>query len=347
MKIAIDGMGGDRAPGSIVAGMALAHRRLPHLSFLLFGDQARLKPLLARNPELEKAVTLHHTPEVVGPALKPADAIRGLKKSSMRLAVQAAADGDADAVVSAGNTGAYMALSKLILKTLPGISRPAIISQMPNLKGESVFLDLGGNLVCNARNLVEFAIMGSLFAKNILFRKEPTVGLMNIGSEDTKGRKEIQEAARVLKDVLPGFQGFVEGSDLGKGTVDVFVADGFAGNVALKTAEGTALFLMESLKKCFMQSWRGRLAGLLAAPLLRAMRYQLDPRKYNGACWLGLSGLAVKSHGGTDALGFSYAIEVAVDMAKTNLTGAIRDEIQALDLEERLAALHPPRAKTA
>ena len=320
MKIAVDGMGGDGAPRTVVLGMEMAHRRMPDVSFLLVGDEARLKPLVSKHSKLADKTEILHTTQVVEAETKPTDALRGLKQSSMRLAVQAVKEGRAQAVLSAGNTGAYMALSKLGLGTVAGITRPAIISQIPTRKGESAFLDLGGNLACNSRHLVEFALMGRLFVQHILFKSRPTVGLLNVGSEASKGVKELKDASAALAKLIPNdFHGFVEGDDLFKGTVDVVVTDGFSGNLVLKGCEGAFSFFADGLKAALMSSWRGRLGAWLAKPALGALKEQMDPRKYNGACWLGLSGVAVKSHGGTDAFGFAHAIEVAADMVKYDI----------------------------
>lgn len=330
LKIAVDGMGGDHAPSSVIKGMALALARLPFLSFELFGDQEVLLPLLKRHKALAKVTTLQHTDEKVLASTKPAEALRGLRQSSMRLALDATKSGACDATVSAGNTGAYLALAKFVLKTLQGVTRPAIVSQVPTQKGETVFLDLGGNLTCSARHLVEFALMGRVFARHLLFCEQPKVGLLNVGSEMLKGVESIKEAAKCLEKVLPHYYGFVEGNDITKGTVDVVVADGFAGNVALKASEGAVEFLLQSLKNCFKSSFATKLAYLCARGVLKTLATQLDPRKYNGAFWLGLDGVAVKSHGGADPLAFSYAIEMAADMANSTLKAEIEKEMERL-----------------
>lgn len=332
MKLAIDGMGGDQAPGVIIEGMAQALQRSPEISFILYGNEKTIAPVLDKYPALCNATRMHHTDEVVTADMKPSEALRGLKASSMRLALQAVKEGNATGALSAGNTGAYMALSKIILGTIPGITRPAIISQIPTRTGESVFLDLGGNLVCNSRHLVEFAVMGRLFAQHILFKKNPTIGLLNVGSEASKGMQHLKDAFVALKKIFQDdFVGFVEGDDLFHGQVDVIVADGFSGNVALKASEGSFKFFAEALKRSFRVSLRARLGYLLAAPAFHALRLQLDPRKYNGACWLGLKGIAVKSHGGTDAFGFRHAIAVAKDMVQANMSQLIAQGVAALE----------------
>ncbi len=330
LPIAIDGLGGDKAPFSVVEGMSLALVRLPQLSFCLFGDEAMLMPLLKKDKKLARVTSIVHAPERVEATTKPGEALR-IRKSSMRLAIESVKKGQCAAVVSGGNTGAYLALAKMVLKTLQGISRPAIVSQVPHARGESVFLDLGGNVSCNARNLVEFALMGYCFAKHVLFRHHPRVGLLNVGSELLKGPKVLQETSDILREILPHFHGFVEGNDITKGTVDVVVTDGFSGNVALKMGEGVLDFFVSSLRTAFRSSWCARLGYWMAKPALKGVFAQLDPRRYNGAFWLGVDGVAVKSHGGTDALGFSHAIETAFDISKSRLNEKIKEEMAALE----------------
>jgi len=315
-------MGGDHAPDMVIKGAALARVRFPDARFLFFGDQARVKPLLAKLPLLAKVSSVHHAEQEVKAEDKPSTALRAGRGSSMRLAIDAVRDGLAAGVVSAGNTGALMAMAKFVLKTMPGIDRPAIASFFPTLQAESVMLDLGANLQCDANNLVEFAVMGNVFARTVLGVLEPTVGLLNVGSEDIKGHESLREAHAILRDAnLPGhFYGFVEGDDIAKGTVDVIVTDGFTGNIALKTIEGTVKLYSEFLRQTFSSSMLARLGYLLARPALRTLRTRTDPRRYNGAIFLGLNGIAVKSHGGTDAFGFANAIGVAIDMI---LHGAI------------------------
>jgi glycerol-3-phosphate acyltransferase PlsX len=238
--ISLDAMGGDNAPEMVIRGAAIAQVRLPHIRFLMFGNEALLAPLLENEPDLAAVTTLRHTEDVIASDDKPSVALRAGRNSSMRLAINAVADGEAASVVSAGNTGALMAIAKFVLKMLPGIDRPAIASFYPTQRGESCMLDLGANVQCDAKNLVQFAVMGEVFARTVLGNKEPTIGLLNIGVEESKGHEEIREAAALLREAdLPGeFVGFVEGDDIAAGTVDVVVTDGFTGNVALKTAEG-------------------------------------------------------------------------------------------------------------
>ncbi|HMB78126.1 MAG TPA: phosphate acyltransferase PlsX [Kiloniellaceae bacterium] len=342
ITIALDAMGGDAAPGIVVDGADIARERYPHVDFLVFGRAADVEPLLARKKQLQAVTTFVHTDSVVSPDDKPSIALRSGRASSMRLAINAVHDGDAKGVVSAGNTGALMAMSKFVLKTLPGVSRPAIASYFPTLKGESVMLDLGANLSCDADNLVDFAVMGSAFARSVLGIMEPSYGLLNVGSEEKKGPEHLHEASSILRSVdLPGaFHGFVEGDDIGKGTVDVIVTDGFTGNVALKTAEGTAKLINQFVRESFKSSLLASLGYLLARSAIKKLRVRVDPRRYNGAMFLGLNGIAVKSHGGTDALGFANAIGVAVDLYQQGIIEKIEAGIATLQRD-------PPKAKIA
>ncbi len=308
-------MGGDNAPRAVLRGANIARKRFPNVQFLLFGPEGKLAPLLKRMARLRKAATIVDTPDFVGDQDKPSVALRSGKNTSMRKAIEAVRDGRAHGVVSAGNTGALMAMAKVVLRTLPGIDRPAMASFFPTLRGESVMLDLGANIECTADNLVQFSVMGELFARTVLGSLQPTVGLLNVGSEEMKGHDELRAAASILRGYPINFHGFIEGDDIAAGTVDVVVADGFSGNIALKSAEGTARLVSEFLRQSFKSSVLAGLGYLLARPALRKLRARLDPRRYNGAVFVGLNGIAVKSHGSSDALGFATAIGVAVDMA--------------------------------
>ena len=332
ITIALDAMGGDHAPAMVLRGADIALQRHPDAHFMLFGDEAQIAPLLAQLPLLGKAATLHHTAEVVANDAKPSQALRTGRRSSMRLAIDAVADGRADGVVSAGNTGALMATAKFVLKTLPGIDRPAIATMFPTRRGESVMLDLGANIECDADNLVQFALMGDVFARTVLGLLQPTVGLLNVGSEDLKGNDAVRGAsARLRSGLIPvRFYGFVEGDDIAAGTVDVVVTDGFTGNVALKAIEGVAKLFSESLRASFRHSLAARIGYLFARSALKKLAARLDPRRYNGAMFLGLAGIAVKSHGSTDAFGFANAIGVAVDLKVNGFLQKISDEIARL-----------------
>ena len=324
-------MGGDRAPGMVVEGLAIAAERHPAARFLLVGNQARIEPLLRKHKRAVNACTLRHASDVIGDAMKPTAALR-MRNASMRVAIDAVAAGEAAGVVSAGNTGALLALSKIIIKTLPGIDRPAMAAIGPSARGDVVMLDLGANVYCDARNLVEFAVMGDMFARTVLGLTAPSIGLLNVGSEELKGDDRVRQAADILRDshIAPQFHGFVEGHDIAAGTTDVVVADGFSGNVAIKTAEGALKLIGELLRQVFTSSLAARIAYLLARPGLDRLREWLDPRRYNGAVMLGLNGVVVKSHGGTDAQGFAHAIDVAMDMVDHRFNDRIGEGLSRL-----------------
>jgi phosphate acyltransferase len=327
--VALDAMGGDHAPEMVVKGAAIALQRFPQVEFLLVGVEGRIRPLLDKLPALAEHSTIRHTDDSISGDAKPSTALRSGRNSSMRLALDAVAAGEAHCAVSAGNTGALMAMAKFALKTLPGIDRPAIATFFPTRRGESVMLDLGANVECDAENLVQFALMGEVFARTVLGLSRPTVALLNIGSEDLKGNDAVRGAAMRLK--APGspinFHGYVEGDEIAAGSADVIVTDGFTGNIALKTAEGTARLFTEFVRAAFTSSLMARLGYVFAKPALAKLRERLDVRRYNGAVFLGLDGIAVKSHGGTDDLGFASAIGVGVDMCINGFLDKIRDDI--------------------
>lgn len=335
LTLSVDAMGGDHAPDMVVEGVKLARERFPRAKFLLFGDEVRLAPMIARDPALSEACEVRHADSVVTNDDKPSTALRTGRRSSMRLAIDAVASGEAAGVVSAGNTGALMAMAKFVLKTLPGIDRPAIASFIPTITGESVMLDLGANVDCDAANLLQFAVMGQVFARTVLGIERPTIGLLNVGAEDLKGNDAVKGAAALLRaSSLSGqFKGFVEGNDIAEGTVDVVVTDGFTGNVALKTAEGTVKLYSHFLRQAFTSSLVARLGYLLAKPALHKLRVRTDPRRYNGAMFLGLNGICVKSHGGTDALGFANALGVAIDMVTQGFNERIKDDFRRLNAD--------------
>jgi glycerol-3-phosphate acyltransferase PlsX len=345
LAIALDAMGGDHAPQIVVAGADLARERNPELHFLMFGDQEQLAGLLRGRSQLAARTTIEHTADAVEPDAKPSHVLRQGRNTSMRLAIDAVKDGRASAAVSAGNTGALMALAKFVLKTLPGIERPAIASLMPTRRSETVFLDLGANTECDADNLVQFAVMGEVFARAVLGIAQPTVGLLNIGTEDGKGNETLRSAAAALRSspLAMEFRGFVEGNDLANGKVDVIVTDGFTGNVALKVAEGVVGLYTQFLREAFKSSLLAKLGFLLARPALQLLRQRLDPRRYNGAMFLGLNGIVVKSHGGTDALGFANAIGVAADLVAQGTNQWITSELNRLEEE----ALRSTRARAS
>ena len=341
LTIALDAMGGDHAPQVVIAGADMARERHPDLHFLMFGDQSRLEELVTSRPHLAARTSIEHTAEAVEADAKPSQVLRQGRDTSMRLAIDAVKDGRASAAVSAGNTGALMALAKFVLKTLPGIERPAIASLMPTRRSETVVLDLGANAECDADNLVQFAVMGEVFARAVLGITKPTVGLLNIGTEDVKGNDTIRQAAAALRNsTLPiEFRGFVEGTDLTSGKVDVVVTDGFTGNVALKVAEGIVGLYSQFLREAFKSSMFAKVGYALAKPALQLVRRRLDPRRYNGAMFLGLNGIVVKSHGNTDAVGFANAIGVAADLVEQGTNQWIITELHRLE-EEALRSTH-------
>ncbi len=330
--LAVDAMGGDHAPDCVVRGLGLAAERHPGARFLLVGDEARLTPLLADCRRAAACCTLRHAADTVTGACKPTAALRQ-RQSSMRVAIDAVASGQAQGVVSAGNTGALLALSKIVLRTLPGIDRPAMAAIMPSARGDVVMLDLGANIACDARNLVEFALLGDMFARTVLGLTSPSIGVLNVGSEEGKGHDQVRGAAEIIRASHIGaqFHGFVEGHDIAAGTTDVVVTDGFTGNVALKMGEGAMKLVGDLLRQVFSSSLTSKMGYLLAKPGLDQMRrVWLDPRRYNGAVMLGLNGVVVKSHGGTDAEGFAHAVDVAVDMVVHRFNDRIREGLGRL-----------------
>ncbi len=340
LVLALDAMGGDNAPDMVVAGANVARVRYPNLQFRLFGNSEKLEKLLRRFPKLAQVATVVASETVIEASEKPSQALRRGRQSSMRLAIDDVSEGKARGVVSAGNTGALMAMSKIVLRTLPGIHRPAIATMFPTTRGESVMLDLGANIECDAENLVQFAIMGAAFARSVQGVRRPTVGLLNVGSEESKGHEEIKRAAQTLREAdLPlEFHGFVEGNDIADGTVDVVVTDGFTGNVALKTAEGTASMYTGFLRATFRRSIFSKLGYWMAKPALLALKRRFDPRRYNGGMFLGINGIAVKSHGGTDALGYANAIGFAVDMMTQGFNEKVIRDLESLDQGAKDAA---------
>lgn len=326
--VAVDGMGGDAAPEMVVSGLSIAAERHPKIRVLLTGDRACLGPLLDKYPKAASICTIEHTDVAISMDMKPTSALR-LRRSSMRLAMESVASGRAGGVVSAGNSGAMLALAKIIIKTLPGISRPAMAAISPTLSGDAVLLDLGANVSCDWQNLVEFSIMGEAFAKAVLGLPKPSIGLLNVGVESLKGDEKLQVAAEILREssLSEQFHGFVEGHDITQGTTDIVVTDGFTGNVALKTGEGVIRMISLLLKQVFTTNLKSRLGYLLAKPGIDRMRDWLDPRRYNGAVFLGLNGMVVKSHGGADAQGFSSAIDVAMNMEEYGFSDSIRKRL--------------------
>jgi phosphate acyltransferase len=328
VRIALDAMGGDHGPGVVVAGAELALSRHPESEFLFFGNSSLLAPLLDARATLKARSRLVHTDIAVRMEDKPSQALRyGRWKSSMWLSIDAVKKGDADVAVSAGNTGALMAMSKFNLKTLPGIERPAIAALWPTLRGESIVLDVGASIGADAGHLVDLALMGAATARILFGLPRPTVGLLNIGVEEAKGLEEVREAGRELREenfAELDYRGFVEGDDIGRGKVDVVVTEGFAGNIALKTAEGTARQIGEYLRGAMSRSLSARIGYLFAQSAFRQLRQRMDPRRANGGVFLGLNGIVIKSHGGADAEGFAAAIELGHGVVEDDLLVKIR-----------------------
>ncbi len=332
--LALDAMGGDHGPEVVVPGAALSLARHPELRFLLCGDEERIAVCLAEHPALRERVRVVPTKLAIGMHDKPSQALRRGKGSSMWLALEAVKNGDAQAAVSAGNTGALMALSRLILRPMPGIERPAIAAQWPTLQRASIVLDVGSNIGASARQLVEYALMGAAMARAHFNIERPTVGLLNVGVEEIKGNEEVRQAHAWLKQGDLGlpfdYRGFVEGDQIGQGVVDVIAVEGFAGNIALKTAEGTARQIAAYLRAAMNQSTVTRIGAMFAKSGFKVLKAQMDPRHLNGAPFLGLNGIAIKSHGGTDALGFASAVDLGYEMAVKGVIDRIAADIAAV-----------------
>jgi phosphate acyltransferase len=336
VRIALDAMGGDHGASVLLPGAEISLIRHPDIEYVMFGNDAVVRPVLEKYSRLKAATRLVHTDVAVGMSDKPSQALRrGRWKSSMWLTLDAVKKGEADVAVSAGNTGALMAMSRFALHMLPGVERPAIAGVWPTLKGESIVLDVGASIGADEAHLVNLAAMGSAMARVLFDIERPTVGLLNIGVEEVKGLDQVRAAGRILRDTnFPHFvyHGFVEGDDIGRGVVDVVVTEGFAGNIALKSAEGTAHQLVEYLRSAMSRTWTSRLGYLLARPAFRALREKMDPRKSNGGVFLGLNGIVIKSHGGADAEGTASAIDIGYDMVRYELLAKIRQSM-ARDLD--------------
>lgn len=321
LTVSIDAMGGDAGPGVVVDALVRSAQRHPGVRFLLHGDEVQLKALLEKRGKLANITEVRHSAERVRMEEKPSIALRRGRNTSMWRAIEAVAKKEAEVVISAGNTGALMAMSMYQLGVIEGIERPAIAALWPTKTSQSVVLDVGANVGTSADQLVDFAIMGAAFARAILNFEKPSVGLLNVGSEDVKGNDAVRGAAHILRNAnLPiEYAGFVEGDDISEGEVDVIVTDGFTGNVALKTAEGTAKLVIEYLRAALTRSFFSKLGAFIASGALNSLKRKLDPRASNGGIFLGLNGVVVKSHGGTDALGFASALDMAIGMARTGV----------------------------
>lgn len=331
-SLAIDAMGGDHAPDIVLAGLELAADRHPNARMLLVGDESLLKPQLAKYPKAARICEIRHASSAISMEMKPTSALR-LRDSSLRVAIDAVAHEEAGGIVSAGNSGAMLALAKIVLKTLPGVTRPAMAAVNPSARGDVVMLDLGANISCDTRNLVEFAVMGEAFAKAVLGLPAPRIGLLNVGVEELKGDERLRRAAEILREspLSDQFYGFVEGHDITAGTTDVVVTDGFSGNIALKTGEGALKLVSQLLQRVFKTNLLTRIGYLLVRPGLERMKEWIDPRRYNGAVFVGLNGIVVKSHGGADAEGFAAAIDVAMDAVTHSINEKIRTRLAQVE----------------
>ena len=330
--ISIDGMGGDHAPRIVVEGLERFAQRRGDLQFLLHGDEAQLKPLMAKAPTAAPRTAIRHTEKFIAMDAKPADAVRRGKGSSMWNAIEAVKNGEAIAAVSAGNTGALMGQAMFILKRAEGVERPALAGSWPTRAGPCAMLDLGADIAATAEQLVEFAIMGQAFARVVNGVANPRVALLNIGSEELKGHESIREAARLIRgaNLQMDFRGYIEADKIGYGEIDVVVTDGFTGNVSIKTAEGIAKMITDMLRDALKSGPLSMLGALLVMPALSKMRAKMDPRKTNGGVFLGLNGVVVKSHGGTDAIGFEQAISVAAGMGESHFRTEVEDNLKRL-----------------
>jgi len=338
ITVAIDAMSGDHGPMVTIPAAINALKKHSHLKLIMVGDEEQLKALLVRHGAADnQRLEIHHASQVVGMDEPPSRALRGKKDSSMRVAINLVKDGTAQACVSAGNTGALMATSRFVLKTLSGIDRPAIISALPTINGHTHMLDLGANIDSSAETLYQFALMGSVLTRAVDNVENPTVGLLNIGEEEIKGNEQVKAAHKILSESELNYIGYVEGDGIYADVADVIVADGFIGNIALKSSEGVAKMISHAMKTEFRRNIFTKLSALVALPVLQAFKRRIDPRSYNGASLVGLRGIVIKSHGSADALSFATAIGEAVLEVKTNVPELIASEVEARMGEEREA----------
>lgn len=329
MVLSLDAMGGDHAPRVVIEALRPTRLQYPGIRFILFGDKEKIARYT--DPEMKDYVEVRHTDDVVGSDEKPSQALRRGKNTSMKLAIDAVKNGEAQGVVSGGNTGALMAMSLFALRPVAGIDRPAIAGFMPTMRGESVMLDLGANVHCDSTNLVQFAMLGADFCRAVLGRVNPSVGLLNIGEEELKGNEAVREAAEMLKAREgTGFRyhGFIEGNDITRGTVDVIVTDGFSGNVALKSHEGAARMVAFTLRQAMTSTLGGKLGAWIARGAFKRLRDRLDPNGYNGGVFLGLNGVVVKSHGSATTTGFVSALRLTADMVQDGMIDRITKDFQ-------------------
>ncbi len=330
--IAIDAMGGDNAPKSVISGLAISAVRNPGVEYIVYGDENKLSPLLKNKDSLKNIVKVVHVEDWIRADEKASKSLRRAKTTSMGLAIAAVANSEAGAIVSAGNSGALLAMSIFGLKKLSGISRPALAAVMPTVYGEIIALDLGANIDCSSQNLIDFSVMGIVFAKNVLGKPSPKLALLNVGEEENKGSTIIKEAANLMKvsNLSKYYVGFAEGDKIITGNFDIVVCDGFSGNIMLKTAEGTAKLCSEYLKQVFNSSFLGKVSFAIGKASFLGLRKKLDPRKHNGAVLLGLNGIVVKSHGGADSFSFAHAVDLATEMSTGNYNDLIKKELSNL-----------------
>ena len=336
--IALDAMGGDHGPSVIIPAALRSIASNPHLHLILVGDERIVKEYLAdASPESKERIRIRHASQRIEMDDAPAKALRNKKDSSMRVAINLVQEGVADACVSAGNTGALMATARFVLKTIPGIDRPAIITAIPSILGHTYVLDLGANVDCSAEHLFQFAVMGNELVRAVENIEAPKVGLLNIGAEEIKGNEQVKEAAKLLANSHLNFIGFVEGDHISTGEVDIVVADGFVGNIALKASEGVAKMIVHALKESFRANWAAKIAGLLALPTLKAFKNHFDPRHYNGASFLGLRGIVIKSHGSADTMAFANAIRIAILEVEKAIPLRIGERVETIFAERKSA----------
>jgi glycerol-3-phosphate acyltransferase PlsX len=351
IRISVDAMGGDKGPRVAVHGARLALRERKNISYILHGRREDLDPLLAELPDLKEVSTIVHCDNVITMDEKPTAALRrGRGNSSMWAAIQSVKDGAADVAISGGNTGALMAMSTLCLRPMEGVSRPAIAAIWPSLRAETIVLDVGATVDSDAKQLVDFSILGAALARALFDQESPTVGLLNVGTEEMKGIESVKDAARLLTAASGSgftYHGFVEGDDIGKGTVDVVVTDGYTGNIALKTAEGTARQVGTYVRSALRADLMSRIGALFAGQALSALRRKLDPRSVNGGVFLGLNGIVIKSHGGTDEIGFKSALGLAYEMARNRLIEKIGEGMRRFPALSIPTETPEPEAKPA
>ncbi len=332
LNISVDAMGGDHAPDSVMDGLSMVVKERNKLRFIVHGDEEKLKPFLDKDSDLRARTDIRHTEKVVAMDAKPSQAFRRGKGTSMWNALESVKNGEAAVAVSAGNTGALMAMSKVILRMVDGVHRPAIAASWPTPEGSCVVLDVGANVEADAEQLVEFAIMGDAYARAVHGKESPGIGLLNIGSEDLKGVDSVRMASEILRntDIGLNYLGFIEGNDISMGVADVVVTDGYTGNIALKTAEGTARLVSGFVRDALSANMLSKLGALLAMGGLRKLKSRMDPRSVNGGVFLGLNGVVLKSHGGTDATGFATTVRLASNLARSDFSEDVANSLQRL-----------------